>query len=267
MVSTSRKKNKGKDRKAKKEASKAETERVRARELWLGWAVGKERITGTTITCDHGFGLDLVSIELDQPITSFLDELFTGNNVAKFDSIFLTHPQLFNDERLKKKVINILTSIGTSLLSKNRNEYVCGDREHVATGWALLVARSIVVLEHHTVNGRLEDVLRSREVAKKRRDFDLGITANSGRRDTLKFYSKRASCSCLKGIHQMVRATQPKIGRCHWCNQMRDRKALSVCSRCMISQYCSRKCQVSAWDEHKEDCKQFVSVHEQQTKK
>jgi len=194
MVSrTSRKKSKGKDRKAKKEASKAENERVRARELWLGWALGNERITGVPITCDHGLGLvDLVSIDLDHPITSFLDELFTRNNVANFDSIFPTHPQLLNDERLKKKVINIMTSMGmgTNLLSKNRNEYVRGDRDHLATGWSLLVARSIVVLEHHTVNGRLEDVLRSREVAKKRRDFDLEITTNSGRRDTLKFYQK-----------------------------------------------------------------------------
>ena len=152
--------------------------------------------------------------------------------------------------------------MGTNLLLRNdlvRN--VRENRDDIGTAWAMLIARSIVVLEHHTVNGRLEDAFRSREVATKRRDLDLDLpTFGSNRRDCLKFFSKRVSCSCLKEIHEKARDTLPKKGRCRGCNQVKDRVALSVCSRCMISQYCSRECQVAAWPQHKGYCDQFVSA-------
>ena len=76
MVSKSRKKNKGKERKAKKEAGKAEADREIARQLWSGWALGDERITRMpTIQCHHGRDDVLMPDNLsDHPISSFLDD-------------------------------------------------------------------------------------------------------------------------------------------------------------------------------------------------
>ena len=45
-----------------------------------------------------------------------------------------------------------------------------------------------------------------------------------------------------------------------------ERALLMVCSRCRCHHYCSRECQVAAWDEHKCECDLFVRVHNQQSK-
>ena len=91
------------------------------------------------------------------------------------------------------------------------------------------------------------------------------MVSSSGRRDALKFFSKRVSCSCLKTMHQKARTTLPKLGRCTGCNRIKERVALSVCSRCMITQYCSRECQVTDWPQHKKACDEIVKIHEEQT--
>ena len=68
MVSSSRKKNKGRDRKDKK----AEAERARVRDKWLGWAIGEDKVTGEKIQCDHGCGA--IPNDLDHPVSGFLND-------------------------------------------------------------------------------------------------------------------------------------------------------------------------------------------------
>ena len=72
MVSTSRKKNKGKDRKAKKEADRVEAERVRARNVWFKWVTGHKDLVGKTITCKHVMGENILSMSDDHPVVRFL---------------------------------------------------------------------------------------------------------------------------------------------------------------------------------------------------
>ena len=60
MPASSRKRNKGKERKAKKE----ETEKVMIRNLWCTW----------TNRCDHGCTVDIPD---DHPVSNFMDLLFT----------------------------------------------------------------------------------------------------------------------------------------------------------------------------------------------
>ena len=69
MVSSSRKKTKGRERKAKK----AEAERARVRNSWLGWAAGDKKVTGITTKCNHGC---LVPSE-DHPVSTFMDGFTT----------------------------------------------------------------------------------------------------------------------------------------------------------------------------------------------
>ena len=61
-------------------------------------------------------------------------------------------------------------------------------------------------------------------------------------------------------MHLETRKKEPKMGNCYTCNNEMERVSLSVCSRCMIEQYCSRECQVAAWPKHKEDCDEYVRI-------
>ena len=124
------------------------------------------------------------------------------------------------------------------------------------------MARSIIVLEHY-YKGGLEVVIHSRQVQSKIRDLN-GNAYSSGSRDALKFYSKRTTCSCLKAMHQEARRI-PKMGLCYGCTEKKERMTLSVCSRCMVAQYCSRECQVAHWPYHeKGECDILVSAHKRQ---
>ena len=55
----------------------------------------------------------------------------------------------------------------------------------------------------------------------------------------------------------------PKGRRCYdyGCNKEDDRAALSVCSKCMIEQYCSRECQVADWSRHEVNCDAYFKTH------
>ena len=134
---------------------------------------------------------------------------------------------------------------------------IVGDNDQV-THWALDIARSIVVLEHHHT-GSLQMALCSQAAAFKRRDL---YVVSSSRRDALKFFSKRTSCSCLKKMHREARRTLPKMGVCWGCLEEKKRVSLSVCSNCMITQYCSRKCQVADWPRHKTKCDVYVKAQQ-----
>ena len=258
MVSTSRKKNKGRDRKAKK----AEAERARVRDKWLMWATGEDKVTREKIQCDHGRRVTIP--DLDHPVSKFMNDFSTYRSADNADfstvkmmrDILQTNPQVCNNNGCREMVVSILTSMGTNLLLMQ-----IGDKE--LEFLAIRIAKTLHVLENHDGGGSLEVVLHSQKVSMKRRDF--GSPTGSSRRDALKFFSKRVSCSCLKVMHQIARETMPKTGICICCEKEKERVALSVCSRCMIMQYCSRKCQVTDWPTHEGECDMYVRAHKQQT--
>ena len=107
--------------------------------------------------------------------------------------------------------------------------------------WPACIAHFILGLEHYDVDGIIS-VLNSQMFALKLRDLDAGVT--SEKRDALKFFRKRTSCKCLKKMHLEARKSTPKMGLCWHCEQEKERVSLSVCSRCMTDQYCSRECQI-----------------------
>lgn len=244
---TSRKKSKGKDRKAKKEADKVEAERLRARTIWLKWAKGD--LVGKTIACKHVSGNEIeTSTSNNHPVCLLMDTVFCGTR--SMSDVIDLHPQVWNNECYRKMAVCILIRVGTNMLLSEND-----------AGFHL--ARVIVVIELYDGNPSSVTAINSRETQSKMRDLSIGSA--SIRRDALKFYSKRVQCSCLKSMHQTARETIPKIGICMGCGKEKERVALSVCSRCMITQYCSRECQVANWPEHNEKCDDYVNAHEQQT--
>jgi hypothetical protein len=68
---------------------------------------------------------------------------------------------------------------------------------------------------------------------------------------TAKYLSKRTPCSCLEEIMMYL---TPKGGACFHCGAFKPVKELMVCSRCRITQYCSKSCQKAHWPEHKHAC-------------
>jgi len=240
MPPSSRKRNKGKERKAKQQAKKEEKTRVCLRNLW------KERATNST--CNHG--CDIIPAD-GHPISNFMDEFYMNlfKKCMNQDSdrvIFKamrhtleTQLEVWNNESYRKLAISIFIAIGTNNLLKEETSPTD-------------IAHAIVLLEHYNGSGDIvESMLQSPVLSSKLRDLN---PTSSSRRDCLKFYRKRTTCKCLKKLHLEARKTEPKVGLCYHCKEEKERASLSVCSRCMVYQYCSRECQVVDWPSHEAKC-------------
>jgi len=252
MPPSSRKRNKGKDRKAKQQAKKEETERLDAHRFWRG--------IYSNIECNHG----CASTSDDHPVSSFMDQYFVNSLTHKMSTgqnlgiLFETHKQVWTNASYRKLARDILIRTATNVLL----------REDSSILWSLSLysAQALLILEHYNgtddVNN-IGSVFSLRVVRTKGRDlncYDYDISG-SGRRDALKFYRKRISCQCLKKMHLEARKTIPKMGLCDHCKTEKERVSLSVCSECMIGQYCSRKCQVAHWPVHKGKCDILTRDH------
>ena len=250
-IMPSRKRNKGKDRKAKKaelEAEKIEVDRVRARRAWQAGVRGG--VPGRKlILCDHG-----CSMVHDDAVAKFMDGLYIlrirgDSDIFNFlRGTFTTNPEVWNTE-VKRMAINILIKIGTNCL-------LLGSAFEPVD-----LAVVIVVLEHYN-GGDINSNLNGRRVVMKCRDLSV---PNMSRRDTLKFFRKRTECSCLKKKHLEARKTLPKLGMCYLCCEVKERTLLMVCSKCKIAQYCSRECHIADWSRHKCDCDKYFNAQEQCT--
>ena len=255
-IMTSRKKNKGRERKAKKaeleadkaklQAEKEERQREIVRKSWTGWARGD--INGQPVVeCNHRVDSVLPN-DKNHSVTNFIDALFlfeasdSSNLHLGFHlrDTFTKHRELWGNERYRKMAVNILIKIGTNFLLRN---------EH---GGSFLVAHAIVALENYDGEG----ILNTCVALTKLRD----ILGRHSLRDVLKFFRKRTACSCLKRMHLEERKTQPKTGFCDHCHEDKERALLMVCSRCRLSQYCSRECQIAHWPKHRSDCDIYCST-------
>ena len=256
----SRKRNKGKERKAKQE----ETKRAVVRNFWHGWAPrdGKLLVNNAIITrCDHTLSTTMISgINGSHPVSSFMDDLFVNwleKDISLTGNLFntLQHQQVWNDSSYRNEAIKLLLQLGTNLLLVHDGVVQQISLIHNAT----FVAQVIVVLEKYGIAGEINLAINV-SIAKLN---DLYLEEDSKWRDLLKFFSKRINCSCLKKMHSEARKTMPKLGICHHCHESKERALLMVCSRCKVHQYCSRQCQVANWSSHWELCDTYVDAHEQ----
>jgi len=246
MPASSRKRNKGKERKAKQQAKKEEDNRAYAHNFWRRYC-GKS-------TCNHGCD---VIISDDHPVSNFMDQFWVNLDLRKYveqnmRDLFVTHPQIWDNKSYMKIAIGILIRIGTNMLLGNGADI----------SFPVCIGQSIMFFEEYEKLCDYDLVSDGRRKAMKWRDFHLsGSCNNSSRRDALKFYRKRTSCKCLKKMHLEARRTEPKMGNCMYCNKQEERVVLSVCSRCMVQQYCSKECQVADWLHHERACDNYRRVH------
>ena len=101
MPPKSRKRNKGKERKAKQLAKKEENERAMEREFW--WA-----FCNISTGCNHGHD---VVISDDHPVMSFMDQFFVNLDKRKMKTddnlmlTFQTHTHIWTNESYRKLAI------------------------------------------------------------------------------------------------------------------------------------------------------------------
>jgi len=233
MPASSRKRNKGKDRKAKQAAEKEESNRKGMYNTWRSWVIGKS--TGSR--CNHGFGSELVP-EISHPVASFVTTFFMGTELRH---VIQKHEEVLNDDYQRKRLLHIFISIGTNWMLYNIENQVSE------------IAHAIIIIENWGITGDYGTTIASRAVSTKMRDI-------YNDRDVLKYYRKRTNCSCLKKTHLYTRKTQPKLGSCFTCQVVKERSLLMVCSRCMVSHYCSRECQVEGSPIHRENCDEHVEA-------
>ena len=125
-------------------------------------------------------------------------------------------------------------------------------------------------------NSSAWSILDSQKGRGKIRDMVL-----SSSQATIKFFSKRASCSCLDEMAARVKK-EARMGTCIHCDKQSECKSMYLCGNCKIHQYvstiivfgyhlwtndsfdpsllldnisqCCKKCQKEAWPEHKPIC-------------
>ena len=255
----SRKRNKGKERKAKKvelEVERIESVRAVIRSKWQGYVRGEHMINGQSIECNHGLDLTIPDDMNPGPVINFLDTFYiNGAILGIIDNLkesFQARREVWDNERYRQMAINIFIAIGTNFLLQKD---VTGDASNIAntSNEHKAVACAIVYLENYDGLSDFDSIIYTRGAATKMRDFNHNKGASSIR-DDLKFYRKRTNCSCLKDMHLEARKTLPKLGICFHCRNVKERALLMVCSRCRFSQYCSRECQIANWSRHKCDC-------------
>ena len=254
MPSSSRKRNKGKERKAKK----AENEKFTMRDVWLCMLAPQEG-------CDHGCNM---IPDVDHPVSNFMNDFFIKLTVMD-GGIFLLnsferYPQVWNDDGLRNILLDVLLRLGANMLVNDdaiaTNMYSPMSIAPSRCCPALRVAATILVLEQYGKTNNFNLALVGRTTSSKR--HFLATETSSSFRDVSKFYRKRVSCKCLKRMHLEARKTIPKMGKCNHCQVEKERAYLSVCGTCRAFHYCSRECQVAALPNHKPHCNHIAKTHQ-----
>jgi hypothetical protein len=69
-----------------------------------------------------------------------------------------------------------------------------------------------------------------------------------------------SSCNCMEISKKEAKREMEKSGYCMGCRQEFPKNELRKCSHCQASKYCSSKCQIDNWSEHKEFCKEIKVI-------
>ena len=145
----------------------------------------------------------------------------------------------------KDEYLASLLRLGTNLLLRDEK----GDLE-MATSMAIHIS----MFEMSPEDGKMtaEDLLL---ISRK--------LVELGRRNIMKFYSKRIKCSCLETKYKSL-PKEPKRGICCQCKQLKKPKELFLCTGCRSVHYCSKDCQRQHWDRpirgHKDLCQSIANT-------
>ena len=177
---TSRKRNKGKERKAKRAATKTE-------EWWRSWsAIGRES------GCNHGCVVPAQDHAVSRFMNKYCEEFkHCRNSLKAMMKTFEEHSEVWSNAEYRQMTIDALLSIGTNMILSEHYDWKSSMRNGIG----------ILLLECYDGNRDFDDLAARMTI--KSSNFIFG-----GQRDALKFFCKRISCSCLKEKYKQARAAQ-----------------------------------------------------------
>mmetsp|Transcript_36948 Transcript_36948/g.66458 ORF Transcript_36948/g.66458 Transcript_36948/m.66458 type:complete len:257 (-) Transcript_36948:74-844(-) len=249
----SRKRNKGKARKAK--ASEIPTkdddqqqgqqerrgqERQEKNQQLLHCLINSLSLEGAENKCDHGSPPPPIGDICCRFLRAFENNLnvaFDDSRDAQEACVKALYTVLDGQEvchTYRMKIADSLVTLGTDYLLKGQVRY---------TNMATSVAIAVIGMDY--------DDLKRADTHAMLRDLVQG-----GERETTRFFSKRIDCSCLKEKYKQVKH-QPKLGMCSHCEQTKERRKFLVCTGCRNCQYCSKECQQADWPKHKDICPKY----------
>ena len=251
------KKARGRQNRARKEATRNAANAAYQRSQWEPTILRNDGVENAVNSCEH-LALCLNRIPEDGPAISFMNFIagegffdraksFTGIEVILLCPQSLSlYPEVAEKESERSLAIDLL-------LRFVRNVFV---RDSAIDGesWfqqghlnELMICCMINALELH---GTYSD-----EIVVMRRSYKtFSKLAGGNRRDVVKFVAKRLPCICLKKLHSAARKKLRKVGKCVACHRQFPRSQLYVCTGCMVADYCSQACQRADWSHHKEGC-------------
>jgi len=253
----SRKRAKGKERKANKTVAQQCN--------WAALALVGEKNMG--IRCNHGCTYMPSS---QHPAALLVDNIISaiGNEKMRcLESLqlsFETKPHLWNNANNRKIAREIVTSIGVNFI-------LGGDDIEMAK----VLGNAILILIHYDGKGDFNTAVYG--AAPEAQVLNGGLE-----RDTVRFYIRHTTCSCLKKKYRQLR-WQRKVGKflllyfeyarvplqfliflftagqCNNCLKKVLRSDLMMCGGCRSNFFCSRKCQKEGWSDHKEWCDDIIA--------
>ena len=154
----------------------------------------------------------------------------------------IKYNEIWTNKANQERLVPLLLCMGTNYLLKNEERF---------NVMALAVAIASLFAKH---SFKERELYTSRESAEKLRDLSGGHE-----RETVRFIMKRIPCKCLNKRFSRVKS-QLKVGVCQHCWKEMERKHLLLCGRCRIYHYCSVECQRAGYDVHKVWCRN-LSTH------
>eukprot|EP00577_Skeletonema_sp_RCC1716_P017046 CAMPEP_0113393622 /NCGR_PEP_ID=MMETSP0013_2-20120614/12007_1 /TAXON_ID=2843 ORGANISM="Skeletonema costatum, Strain 1716" /NCGR_SAMPLE_ID=MMETSP0013_2 /ASSEMBLY_ACC=CAM_ASM_000158 /LENGTH=282 /DNA_ID=CAMNT_0000277275 /DNA_START=27 /DNA_END=875 /DNA_ORIENTATION=- /assembly_acc=CAM_ASM_000158 len=260
----SRKKAKGKARKAAAKAKKEEEkeahndssaaaaqQREHEQEGALEAQMQRLLIDSLPSPCKHGFDPFPEGENCDRFVSLFLETFNAGigNKDGKkidtmleaVDAVDKKYPEVLYDSSKMKHILSYFLSGGTDHILNGRD------------GAARTTVAVIIMFEEFIAFS----VLKTKAVLHLQKLKEIFIADDH---TLVSFFRKRITCSCLDKKHKEVKSIK-KMG---YCNNEKcplpggkvERSKMLYCTRCSVEYYCSRDCQKDAWSEHREFCKE-----------
>jgi hypothetical protein len=231
----SRKKAQGRARKAEKEKRAKEQKRASCNHL-----VRPENATRDDLGAAESLLLE------------YIDKLEYSLNHSEYHAKFHAHLVLetcgkyyhFNDAR-KEAFRNLLVAQGTAKCVTEASEKNLTKEQAVVT--TLYYALLLSTIEANDKNQDFGGDYRY--------EFMKQANALNGcPREIIRFFHRRNSCDCLHEIYYKLKDATKRTFLCWNCNEAVDVKKTFHCE-CDVAKYCSKKCALDHWSNHKEVCK------------
>lgn len=198
------------------------------------------------------YELNIVYVSLTKSDTRFdaydkvIQRLKRGN---RFNKIWI-------EEEKQAQLLPLFVSLATNLLLKDEGYLLHRDTGLEPNGFEkgfLSQQANIVVVaavfSQHEFN--TQKVLESKTGRPLLRDLQSGMDY-----DTIRFCAKHIPCKCLKAIYARIKS-EPRLVTCNICMVTKERKDFYLCGNCRYIHYCSVECQRADFPRHRELCFQY----------